>query len=70
MPQPPSEPSVVTFDSALGQEIGKPGGELVLTLVGKPKDTRLIVVYGYARLVGYGRDFAIQPDILKVGRGR
>ncbi|MEM9625754.1 MAG: ABC transporter substrate-binding protein [Pseudomonadota bacterium] len=61
---PPAEPSVVTFDPALGQEIGKPGGEL-RTLVGKPKDTRLIVVYGYARLVGYGRDFTIQPDILK-----
>ena len=61
---PPMEPSVVTFDPASGQEIGKPGGELS-TLVGKAKDTRLIVVYGYARLVGYDRDFAIQPDILK-----
>lgn len=61
---PPVEPSVVTFDPASGQEIGKPGGELS-TLVGKAKDTRLIVVYGYARLVGYDRGFAIQPDILK-----
>ena len=61
---PPLEPSVVTFDAAMDQEIGKPGGEL-LTLVGKPKDTRLIVVYGYARLVGYDRAFVIQPDILK-----
>jgi len=61
---PPAEPSIVTFDEASGQSIGKPGGELS-TLVGKAKDTRLIVVYGYARLVGYDRDFAIQPDILK-----
>lgn len=61
---PPASPSVVTFDAASGQEIGKPGGELS-TLIGKAKDTRLIVVYGYARLVGYNRDFAIQPDILK-----
>ncbi|MGI9509533.1 MAG: ABC transporter substrate-binding protein [Geminicoccaceae bacterium] len=61
---PPDEPSVVTFDEASGQTIGKPGGQLN-TLVGKAKDTRLIVVYGYARLVGYDRDYAIQPDILK-----
>ncbi|MGI9500784.1 MAG: ABC transporter substrate-binding protein [Geminicoccaceae bacterium] len=61
---PPLEPSVVVFDEASGQTIGKPGGELS-TLVGKPKDTRLMVVYGYARLVGYDRAFAIQPDILK-----
>lgn len=61
---PPAEPSVVTFNAALGQEIGKPGGEL-LTLIGKAKDTRLIVVYGYARLVSYDRNFAIQSDILK-----
>ncbi|MGI9417796.1 MAG: ABC transporter substrate-binding protein [Geminicoccaceae bacterium] len=62
--EPPSEPSVVTFDAAQGQMIGKPGGELS-TLVGKAKDTRLIVVYGYARLVGYDLDFALQPDIVK-----
>ena len=61
---PPAEPRVVTFDAAAGQTIGKPGGELS-TLIGKPKDTRLAVVYGYARLVGYERDFSIQPDILK-----
>jgi len=61
---PPSEPSVVTFDEGLGTAVGKPGGELS-TLVGKSKDTRLMVVYGYARLVGYDRDFVIQPDILK-----
>ena len=62
--EPPAEPSVVTFDAEKGQEIGVPGGELS-TLVGRAKDTRLMVVYGYARLVGYDQDFAIQPDILK-----
>ncbi|MEM7044661.1 MAG: ABC transporter substrate-binding protein [Pseudomonadota bacterium] len=61
---PPAEPSIITFDAERGQEIGVPGGELS-TLVGKAKDTRLIVVYGYARLVGYDQAFAIQPDILK-----
>lgn len=62
--EPPSEPSIVTFDETAGTAIGKAGGEIT-TLVGRPKDTRLMVVYGYARLVGYDRDFAIQPDILK-----
>ena len=62
--EPPLEPSVVTFDEAAGTDIGKAGGEIT-TLVGRTKDTRLMVVYGYARLVGYDRDFAIQPDILK-----
>ncbi len=61
---PPAEPRVVAFDEASGQTIGKPGGELS-TLIAKAKDTRLAVVYGYARLVGYERDFTIQPDILK-----
>jgi peptide/nickel transport system substrate-binding protein len=30
-----------------------------------PKDTRMMVVYGYARLVGYTPSLEIEPDILK-----
>src|SRR5271166_5434474 len=40
----PAEPAIV--DSS-----GKPGGELRMLMAG-PKDTRMMVVYGYARLVG------------------
>jgi peptide/nickel transport system substrate-binding protein len=61
---PPDEPSVVAFDAASGKTIGKPGGELH-TLVGRAKDTRLMVVYGYARLVGYTEQLELVPDILK-----
>ncbi len=61
---PPDEPSIVTFDETKGLSIGKPGGELS-TLVGKAKDTRLMVVYGYARLVGYTPELDLQPDILR-----
>ncbi|MGH1484279.1 MAG: ABC transporter substrate-binding protein [Geminicoccales bacterium] len=61
---PPDEPSIVVFDESQGLSIGKPGGELS-TLVGKAKDTRLMVVYGYARLVGYTPELDLQPDILK-----
>ena len=43
---------------------GAPGGELK-TLVGGTRDTRLLVVYGYARLVGYDRDLELAPDIAK-----
>ena len=43
-------------------------------LVGGSRDTRLLVVYGYARLVGYDLEFNLVPDILKAvevedGRG-
>jgi peptide/nickel transport system substrate-binding protein len=62
--EPPDEPSVVEVDAANGKTIGKAGGELV-TLVGNSSDTRLMVVYGYARLVGYTPDLFIEPDILK-----
>ena len=61
---PPDEPSVVTFDGAKEQMIGKPGGELS-TLIGKARDTRLMVVYGYARLIGYTPDLALESDLLK-----
>ncbi len=59
----PEEPKVVTFD-APGTEIGKPGGTLRI-LMAKPRDTRMMVVYGYARLVVYDRHYDIVPDILK-----
>jgi len=42
--------------------VGKPGGAL-RTLIGRARDVRLLVVYGYARLVGYDTRFAIVPDI-------
>ena len=61
---PPEEPYVVEFDAASGTSVGKPGGELHM-LVGRAKDTRLMVVYGYARLVGYDAKLALVPDILR-----
>ncbi len=57
----PANPSVVDLE-AMGRVPGKPGGDL-RTLIGRPKDTKLLVVYGYARLVGYDTDFSIKPDI-------
>jgi peptide/nickel transport system substrate-binding protein len=63
-PGPPDEPSVVTFGPDSGKTIGKRGGELRM-LVGRDKDTRLMVVYGYARLVAYTPKLDLVPDILK-----
>jgi peptide/nickel transport system substrate-binding protein len=67
----PSKPLVVAMD---GKTVvpGKPGGEL-RTLIGRARDVRMMVVYGYARLAVYNRDLAIEPDILesiKVDEGR
>ncbi len=56
LPQPP----LVTHM----EQIGKHGGTLH-SLVGRSRDTRLLVVYGYARLVGYDRDLNLVPDILE-----
>jgi peptide/nickel transport system substrate-binding protein len=55
----PAEPA--TANPALA---GKPGGELRMLMAG-PKDTRMMVVYAYARLVGYTPDLELEPDILK-----
>src|SRR6516225_10435257 len=54
----PLEPAVAELDS-----IGTPGGELRMLMAG-PKDTRMMVVYGYARLVGYTPALKLVPDIL------
>jgi peptide/nickel transport system substrate-binding protein len=45
-------------------EPGREGGELRILMAGA-KDTRLMTVYGYARLVRYTPDFELVPDILK-----
>jgi len=55
----PSEPALAELET-----IGRPGGELRM-LMASPKDTRLMVVYGYARLVAYTPALAIVPDMLE-----
>jgi len=47
-----------------GMQVGKQGGTLNM-LIGRARDVRLLVVYGYARLVGYDRKLALVPDILE-----
>jgi peptide/nickel transport system substrate-binding protein len=42
---------------------GRHGGTLNM-LIGTSRDVRMLVVYGYARLVGYDRSLRIVPDIL------
>jgi peptide/nickel transport system substrate-binding protein len=55
----PRDPAVAELES-----IGRPGGELRM-LMASPKDTRLMCVYGYARLVAYTPSLALVPDILE-----
>ena len=55
----PNDPEVAEFETT-----GMPGGELRM-LMGGPKDTRMMVVYSYARLVGYTPSLNLAPDILK-----
>ncbi|TDJ24520.1 MAG: ABC transporter substrate-binding protein, partial [Gammaproteobacteria bacterium] len=55
----PNEPSVAKMKT-----LGRQGGRMRL-LMGRAKDIRLLVVYGYARLAKYVPDLSIQPDILK-----
>ena len=43
---------------------GQHGGTLTL-LMSRAKDIRMMVVYGYARLVGFTKDYTLVPDILK-----
>ncbi|MFQ6017049.1 MAG: ABC transporter substrate-binding protein, partial [Kiloniellaceae bacterium] len=57
----PDRPYVVP--SRPHRTLGRPGGDLRM-LVSRAKDTRLLVVYGYARLIGYDEDLRLVPDIL------
>lgn len=59
----PDVPAVVDL-ARPGLTKGHHGGTLRM-LIQKAKDIRYMVVYGYARLVGYDRDFNLRPDILE-----
>lgn len=58
----PKFPLIVDLE-AKGRKFGTPGGTLS-TMVSRDKDIRQMVVYGYARLVGYNHDYELVPDIL------
>lgn len=55
----PEQPRVVEVDT-----IGRHGGDLRISMA-RSKDTRMMTVYGYARLVGYDRSYNLVPDILQ-----
>lgn len=59
----PGQPLIVDLE-AKGRLIGKQGGTL-RTMVTRSKDIRQIVVYGYARLIGYDKNYQLQPDIME-----
>ncbi|MCU0837267.1 MAG: ABC transporter substrate-binding protein [Rhodospirillales bacterium] len=58
----PRTPFVVTLDGP-ERSPGRHGGDLRM-LMSQPRDTRLMVVFGYARLVGYNQNWELVPDIL------
>ncbi|WP_342591951.1 ABC transporter substrate-binding protein [Jiella sonneratiae] len=58
----PSVPRVLPVDSPCS---AKDLGGTLNMLAGSAKDTRLMPVFGYARLVGYDSDYQIVPDILQ-----
>lgn len=59
----PRTPRLMQLDGP-GVAPGKHGGTMHM-LIGRARDVRMLVVYGYSRLVGYNRKFEIVPDILE-----
>lgn len=59
----PAEPLIVDLESR-GRTIGQQGGR-IRTFIGRAKDVRYMVVYGYARLVGYDEKFELNADLLR-----
>ena len=58
----PESPLQVDFTNT-DRHIGQQGG-ILRTMVSRKKDIRQMVVYGYARLIGYDRNFKLKSDIL------
>jgi peptide/nickel transport system substrate-binding protein len=59
----PQEPLVVALEGP-GQSVGRYGGTLT-QLMGRANEIRRMSAFGYARLVGYDRNYKIVPDIVK-----
>ncbi|MDH6266327.1 peptide/nickel transport system substrate-binding protein [Rhizobium sp. SG_E_25_P2] len=59
----PRHPRVINL-AAMGRQPGVYGGT-VRSIIGSQKDIRLMTINGYARLVGYDENLALQPDILE-----
>lgn len=59
----PADPLIVDLE-AKGRITGEPGGTL-RTLIAKSKNIRYMVVWGYARLVGYDENYDLKPDLLE-----
>ena len=59
----PAEPLVVDLE-AKGRTPGRVGGTL-RSMITRSKDVRQMVVYGYARLIGYDHEYQLRPDILR-----
>ncbi len=59
----PEKPLIVPMD---GKAVlpGQHGGTLNM-LIGRSRDVRMMLVYGYARLVGYDANLKLAPDILE-----
>ncbi len=59
----PRQPRVIDLEK-LGRQTGKHGGNLRM-LMARKKDVRMMVYYGYSRLIGYDTNYELQPDILE-----
>jgi peptide/nickel transport system substrate-binding protein len=59
----PDKPLVEKMEGA-GRSIGRHGGEMRMLMAGS-KDVRMMVVYGYARLVRYNEKLELEPDIVE-----
>lgn len=60
----PQDPAVVRLSADPDKQPGRHGGDL-RTLMGRTKDTRIVYVYAYARLVAFNRNLEIEPDLLR-----
>jgi peptide/nickel transport system substrate-binding protein len=59
----PKTPRVINL-AGMGRLPGQNGGS-IRTIIGGPRDIRVMTIYGYARLIGYNEKLEFEPDILE-----